>query len=434
MNKPIIKDKSEQFFKFRDVHRQEKKLFDKNQFLSFKLERSLRLSNNTVDNNNRGGGGGLIDQLSFPNVFVNKKLISPPTTPPPSHHHQQQQQQPPATELLINKPYCGHCGIKFGIFTNMVVCGLCKINFCNKCVTKLSSNDITGVLREGQVINYCEACVIVAMAEESNRRYYEHVKQSKESNPLYLIYNEQTLLRKAIVASIPNFEYLASSIVDFTRSSPKNRETFLQVYNEVLNIQNELSVLFKEFDKQLKLLISLNSNQLGSKQESVRSNMKHVYVFFLQQHLPKFKTIQNQILHLEMNVATNIYTILCGITLDNKLHKEFWNQFQNQFQDTISVCRRDLFNATVKCGENWETHKGLVDDTICGNEKSFLLLSNHPSKEFLGSLVRKNLDVIKHTIDQINLRVKPDDLVSSKQSLQQLYNHLEIVYKKSLQF
>ncbi|EFA82697.1 hypothetical protein PPL_04392 [Heterostelium album PN500] len=309
-------------------------------------------------------------------LIVLPKLKS--VQPPVANNQQQQQQQQQQRDNLTNKPYCFTCGKEFGIFTSKIACDLCFISFCLPCITKLSSKDITGVLREGQTKNYCSGCVFIVKREESSRRHEAMLQQARD-DPLYQTYCEITLVKKAIHAGMPSFEYLASSVTDFTRASSKNKETF------IIN-------------------------------------------------LPKFKTIQNQILHLEMNTATNIYTVLCRNAIDNQLNREFWDKYQVPFQNAIRICRSDLFNATVRCGEDWEKHKNLVDKSICQTDSSFLGLADHPSKEFEATLIRKNAELIKKMMEQITMRVKPDELVQSKAVLNELHQLLTNAYNKGLQF
>eukprot|EP01132_Coremiostelium_polycephalum_P002855 gene2855-3547_t len=257
--------------------------------------------------------------------------------------------------------------------------------------------------------------------------------QKASEEPLLVYYNEITLLRRAIEGGLPGFEYLASSVTDFTTASPRNRDTFLQVYEEVIRNQNELAVVFKEFDKVLKQIIQTNTGN-SPKMETIKQNMKSNYVSFLQQNLPKFKNIQNQVSHIEMNTATNVYIVLCRIAIDNQLNRDFWTKYGNSFQSTISTLRNDLFNATVKCGDNWDKHKNLIDLSICSTEKSHLNIQGNPGKEQEGTLLRKNIDVIHKVIEQINLRVKQDELQSSKSALQHLLNLLSKSYSSGLDF
>ncbi|GAM22218.1 hypothetical protein SAMD00019534_053930, partial [Acytostelium subglobosum LB1] len=334
-------------------------------------------------------------------------------------------------DTLVNKPYCSTCGKEFGLFTSKIACDLCYINYCSACITKLSSKDITGVLREGQTKNYCVGCQFIVTREENNRRYETLVLKAKDE-PLFVIYIEITLLKRAIHSGMPGFEYLASSISDFTTASPKNRETFLQVYDEVMRNQVELATLFKDFDRLVKAIANLQTT--SNSQEIVKANMKHVYVNFLQQYLPKFKTIQSQVQHVEMNTATNMYMVLCRNVLDNQLNAEFWDKYGGMFQNAVRVCRNDLFNAAIKCGEDWEKHKSLIDTSICQTNKSYLSLDGHPSKELEGTLVRKNAGTIKKILDQVSLRVTPEDLVQSRKVLQELYLTLSREYERGLVF
>ncbi|KAN0028736.1 hypothetical protein ACTFIV_010589 [Dictyostelium citrinum] len=422
----MIRDKSSIYFQSREEARILKKETDRKEFLTFMSERSY---------NNNQPASIPSSSPSFPNIFFNKSSnnnnnnnynFKPSSSPSSSSFIPSQPR-----EKLVNKPYCFNCGKEFGIFTSKISCDLCNINFCVTCIKKISSKDITGVLREGQVKNYCPKCVFIVTREETTRKFSFHCEKALQ-DPIYLVFNEITLVRKSISGCLPNFEYLAESITNFNNASAKNRETFLQVYNEVITLQNDLSVLFKDFDKHLKLISSCPA--ATQKQDKIKQNMKSTYVSFLQQNLPKFKTIQNQLLHLEMNTCTNTYIYLSRISLDNRLNREFWQKYGNAFQDTMGVVRQDLFNATIKCGENWDKHKCLIDDLIVSEEKSHLNLLVPPNKEIESTLLRKNIEFLTKVLDQINVRVKPDELKNSKISIQQLRDNLSIVHKQGLVF
>ncbi|EAL66908.1 hypothetical protein DDB_G0281223 [Dictyostelium discoideum AX4] len=431
----MIRDKSSIYFQCREEAKIIKKETDKKEFLTFMSERSY--------NNNQPSQipSSSPSSLSFPNIFFNKSSnnnnnnnnynFKTSTSTSPSTSSFIPSQQP--REKLVNKPYCFNCGKEFGIFTSKISCDLCNINFCVPCIKKISSKDITGVLREGQVKNYCPKCVFIVTREETSRKFSFYCEKALQ-DPIYLIFNEITLVRKSISGCLPNFEYLAESITNFNNASAKNRETFLQVYNEVITLQNDLSVLFKDFDKNLKLISSCGGPSITKNQDKVKLNMKSTYISFLQQNLPKFKTIQNQLLHLEMNTCTNTYIFLSRISLDNRLNREFWQKYGNAFQNTISIVKQDLFNATIKCGENWDKQKSIIDDLIVSEEKSDLNLFVPPNKEIESTLLRKNIEFLSKILDQINVRVKPDELINSKDSIKQLRDNLSIVHKQGLVF
>lgn len=391
------------------MQKKNKQIADRQQFLNFVKERDNNSNNGKQQLSNSGN--------SFPNIFSNKR--STITTPPLPR------------EKLTDLPHCLSCGKEFGLFRSKTICNLCLIGFCTGCIKKYTSKDITGVLKAGQEHFYCYTCATFVSTHETTRKFNQCLEQSKQE-PLYLIYNEISLLKKAINGCLPNFEYLSTSITDFTKANAKNKETFLIVYNDVIKHQEDLAVLFKEFDKCLKQIINTQCTTIKS--NTIKSNMKTIYVMFLQQNLPKFKNLQNQVMHLEMNTATNIYIVLCRIAIDNQLNREFWFRYGKEFQDTIAIVRKDLFAATLKCGENFDNHKKVIDDMICSSEKSHLNIQGNPSKELEGTLLRKNIDVLVKVNDQINLRVKPDELLQSKQSLHRLLTLLTKFYKEGLTF
>lgn len=135
-----------------------------------------------------------------------------------------------------------------------------------------------------------------------------------------------------------------------------------------------------------------------------------------------------------MNTCTNTYIFLSRISLDNRLNREFWQKYGNAFQNTISIVKQDLFNATIKCGENWDKQKSIIDDLIVSEEKSDLNLFVPPNKEIESTLLRKNIEFLSKILDQINVRVKPDELINSKDSIKQLRDNLSIVHKQGLVF
>ncbi|KAF2077370.1 hypothetical protein CYY_001298 [Polysphondylium violaceum] len=405
----IVRDRTSIYLECRQEAKKNKEIADRHQFLNFVKER-----NNNQQNQLTSSGS------SFPNIFSNKRLSSPISSTPSL-----------PKEKLTDLPHCLSCGKEFGLFRSKQSCNLCLIGFCSGCIKKYTSKDITGVIKPGQEHLYCYTCAVFVNTHETTRKFNLYLDQAKQE-PIFLLYTEITLVKKAIIGCLPNFEYLATSITDFTKANAKNKETFMQVYNEVIKLQEDLAILFKEFDKYLKLII--NTLCTTTKSNMIKSNMKSVYVTFLQQNLPKFKNIQNQVMHLEMNTATNIYIVLCRIAIDNQLNREFWYKYGKEFQDTISIVRKELFGATLKCGENFDNHKKLIDDMICSAEKSHLNIQGTPSKELEGTLLRKNIDVLVKVNDQINLRVKPDELIQSKQSLYRLLTILSKYYQEGLKF
>ncbi|KYQ92947.1 hypothetical protein DLAC_05546 [Tieghemostelium lacteum] len=410
------RDLSDKYFQFREVAKQEKKKRDQQEFLTFVQNRPITKSPNNENNSSFS---------KFPNIFINKTPVSTPPPPPTTT-------TTPVNGNLTNLPHCSSCGKEFGLFTSKIACDLCYINFCEKCVKKITSKDITGVLREGQVKQYCSKCVFIVTREESKRRFEFSCKASL-SDPLLVLFQKITDIKDLIQSRIPNFEYLGSTITDFNKVNAKNKEAFILVYGEVVKFQNELQQLFMEFDKHFKLIQAVPVVK-GSSQEKVHGNMKHVYVTFLQQHLPKFNNLKEQIQHLELNTITNIYIILCRVSMDNQLHREFWSKYQVEFQTAIKSIRTELFNSTLKCGENWDKHKSFIDEMICATEKSHLNIDGHPSKEFEGTLLRKNKEIIQKIQEQVHMRTKPDELPQSKQSLQQLAGYLNSSYQSSMIF
>ncbi|EGC37126.1 hypothetical protein DICPUDRAFT_77225 [Dictyostelium purpureum] len=418
----MIRDRTEEYYRVKEEVKEWKKQIDKRDFLAYIHDRASNSPSSsfpTINFIKRGNDSVPAINNNF-NSNNNIGTIKPLNIPPPIHKPQ---------EKLTDKPNCLNCGKAFGLFTSKYQCSLCNINFCNGCLKILSSKDITGVLKDGQVRSYCPRCHLIVTKEEIKRRFHFGCEKSV-NEPILQLYNEITLVKRSILGSLPSFEYLASSVTDFKLASKNNRDTFSQVYNEVIILQNDLAVLFKDFDKHLKAVMLLPTT--SHYQDTIKKNMKSLYYTFLQQNLPKFKNIQTDLLHIELNTIRNTYIYLARSGLDNRMQPEFWYKYGKAYQDTMALVRKDLQISCTKCKEDYDKVKNLIDEMIVNEEKSNLNIRGNPKHEEEGTLIRKNKEFLKNIYDQVNIRVKPEELENSKRAILTLFKILDEDYNNGL--
>eukprot|EP00026_Physarum_polycephalum_P008786 Phypoly_transcript_08887.p1 GENE.Phypoly_transcript_08887~~Phypoly_transcript_08887.p1 ORF type:complete len:468 (+),score=54.14 Phypoly_transcript_08887:189-1406(+) len=337
----------------------------------------------------------------------------------------------------LSGEFCIVCGDRFNLLNKKGNCGMCELAHCMKCLLKLTNKDDTcGIpVAENEVFLCCNRCRLIFVHNTKHQAFLDMVKKS-QAQDIPTIYTQMQSTKTNLLKILPNYEYLAMSIVDPQASSASNADTFFKVYEDVIQLQQQVLTLFHQFEKDLKILTNVNSHSKSN--TTVKNNVKMCALEFLQTEFPKFKGLHKKILQIESSTATNMYFVLARAAIDNKSNTNFWAKFGKYYVEIVQIAKNDMQKAVLAAGDNWEAHKKNAEDLIVtwepANKKSnsILNLLQPPDKAFEGTLIRKNIGVLRGALSQMEHKIGSNSLILTKTAVTNLIGILNTSYSQSL--
>lgn len=172
---------------------------------------------------------------------------------------------------------------------------------------------------------------------------------------------------------------------------------------------------------------------------------------------------------LQMNKAAQIYLLMYQLVWEDKQHLKFWAQFGQSLlyaylalclaldgdlsvnipRNALSMMKNELMNVVLKAGQDWNSYRQKIEDFLVDWEKfnsallRYAALSSNAQQQWClrnmlhsisaaeqteGTLLRKNLTIVKKAIKEINTSVGASKLPETKQALESVQELLHRAY------
>jgi len=294
---------------------------------------------------------------------------------------------------LVSQGFCPSCGSSYTPVSKPVACCLCLQSFCSKCVKPLANKKVVEVMDYIQAENYgCEKCtLIMLMQEESEER--KRLRNAKYSSPLVPLYETLLFNKKNLLLSIPQYEYLVSSIIEVQKSSndqQKEDESWGMSYSAVKTTERKLMGMFTSYQQSAQPFSDLDVTRQKTKPKAETAEemliwyIHTAHVDFMKQTLPRFKDIQQRVGKEELNQTSKVYLLLQQLYFETQFHPFFKGQWQAElFPQAIREIRKEVEDI---CGESdWNSYEDSLQKRIKRRQKS---LTVDPSRALV--LQKKN--------------------------------------------
>jgi len=141
--------------------------------------------------------------------------------------------------------------------------------------------------------------------------------------------------------------------------------------------------------------------------------------------------VTQKVIFLQMYKAVQVYLLMYQLVWEDKQHKNFWNQFGESLLSALSVGKRELHGMVLKAGESWDRYQKKIEDFLVDWENhNSALLRVSAAKQTEGTILRKNITILKKAVKQINTCPDATQLPETKQKLEHLLDQLGEAYQR----
>eukprot|EP01114_Cavostelium_apophysatum_P001013 TRINITY_DN10876_c0_g1_i1.p1 TRINITY_DN10876_c0_g1~~TRINITY_DN10876_c0_g1_i1.p1 ORF type:complete len:476 (-),score=130.61 TRINITY_DN10876_c0_g1_i1:207-1634(-) len=326
--------------------------------------------------------------------------------------------------------HCLFCGVEFGLLTTKFSCTLCEKLFCGKCIRKITSADITGVVAEGQDLSVCERCQIIVVREENSRKFNEmYEKGLKKYETFIKLYQAMQFYKEEILKLSTKYEYLTESIA--ATDEQQKKEGFSNVFESAVGMEKDLVNHFRKFQLQLKQFATMRVPPGGS-DEKIKKAIEQVMMTFLQDYLPRFRRIRKDLTLIEMKNLNNLYIVASRLSQEDRFNMRFWAHFGILIDDLLRIVERDLVDSVQATGEKWDQHKHHIENFLKSwHTHSAPLIGTANEIDLMHEeiILRKNMSVLSGLEKQFEGKLG-DTTLTSRQALRTVIQRLEDSYNR----
>lgn len=384
--------------------------------------------------------------------------------------------------LLSPRQRCASCGTEFGLWERRATCFMCQKEHCAKCASLLSYAQIAGdpklhlllTLRRREIERErlkaqlpagatvppqpqqpqqpeeflaCTKCAIVVTRQEKARMYREVFAWGRRDNRLRIIYEEGVVWsRREMEKLFPRYARLVDAIsregsgkVFDPFSNPKTvgfsvdhsandiDADFIHNYEAALTVQANLEKVTKLFERAVKEISLIRPPTEAERR--VNEVIKSACVLFSQDLIAPFRVMKKRVIHLQMNKAAQLYLLMYQLVWEDKQHQKFWTQFGESLLNGLSMMKTELHDVVSKAGEDWDKYRTKVEDFLVDWERhNTALLRVSAADQTEGTVLRKNVMIVKKAMKQIDTSVGASKLPQTKRALTLLLSLLERTY------